>query len=134
MLPVSDALGAAAPEGADTVGKALPEVPNVQGHVESPPPAAGVPTSPMDLEEFERGVGGGGSLPQSSDTLLKQLDKALVQPPARAKPPSPVPRPKAEVKPKKPPTAGPGRGARVRPQSPRGAADRTRGRGRKRPR
>jgi hypothetical protein len=116
--------GAHAPQGVvetDNVGKALPEVPNVQGQVEAPPQGSVVRTSPMDLEEFERGVGGGGQMPQSGDTLLRQLDRALDQ-----QPPQPQP------KPMKPPSPTSGRSGRTHPRSPGGASERARGRDRKR--
>ena len=127
QVPVSQALGApAAAGGAAGVGRALPEVPDVQGRVESPPPAGGVPTSPMDLEEFERGVGGGGPLHRSGDTLLQQLDKALEPPPQQPKPPQP------RSKQKKPSSSPGGPSSRTRPRSPGGAVSRGRDRKRRR--
>lgn len=131
-------LGAQAPQSVvetDNVGKALPEVPDVQGQVEAPPPGSVVRTSPMDLEEFERGVGGGGPLPQASDTLLRQLDRALDQPPGQPPPqaqPKPRAQPKPKPRPKKPPSPSSGRSGRTRPRSPGGATERLRGRDRKR--
>ncbi len=130
--PGAQAPVAQAPQGvveADNIGKALPEVPNVQGQVEAPPQGSVVRTSPMDLEEFERGVGGGGPLLQSSDTLLRQLDRALEQPPPK---PQPKAQPKPKPRPKKPPSPSSGRSGRSRPRSPGGASERTRGRDRKR--
>ena len=61
-------------------GPDLADVPEVQGQpVASRPPSGATPRSgPMDLEDFEKGVGGGSSPAQStSDDLLKQLDAAL---------------------------------------------------------
>jgi len=58
---------------------ALPEVPVVSGPAApANPPAGGPRTGPMDLEEFERGVGGGGPSQQATgDELLRQLDASL---------------------------------------------------------
>jgi hypothetical protein len=58
----------------------LADVPVVQGQpVPARPPSGTTPRSgPMDLEDFEKGVGGGGAPPQpTGDDLLKQLDAAL---------------------------------------------------------
>lgn len=134
QVPVSQALAAPVPpvpaaEEAAGVGRALPEVPDVQGNVETPPQPAGIRTSPMDLEEFERGVGGGGPPQQPGGTLLQQLDKALRQP---APQPQPKSKPKVKLQPKKPPSPSSGHPGRARPRSPGAASDRLRGRDRKR--
>ncbi len=81
----------------------------------------------MDLEEFERGVGGGGPLQQPGGTLLQQLDKALRQPA-----PQPKSKPKVKLQPKKPPSPSSGHPGRARPRSPGGVSDRLRSRDRKR--
>ncbi len=70
----------ARPASAVGAGAGLADVPDVQGQpVPAPPPASAAPRSgPMDLEDFERGVGGGAAQPQpTGDDLLKQLDAAL---------------------------------------------------------
>ncbi|MHC4251529.1 MAG: hypothetical protein ACYS9X_20615 [Planctomycetota bacterium] len=62
------------------VGAGLADVPDVQGQpVPARPPTGAAPRSgPMDLEDFEKGVGGGGAPAQpTGDDLLKQLDAAL---------------------------------------------------------
>lgn len=61
-------------------GAGLADIPDVPGRpVPARPPSSVSPRSgPMDLEDFEKGVGGGGAMPQpSGDDLLKQLDAAL---------------------------------------------------------
>ncbi len=137
QVPVPQAIAAPLPsvpevEEAAGVGRALPEVPDVQGNVEAPPPQLSIRTSPMDLEEFERGVGGGGPPKQPGGTLLQQLDKALRQPAPQAKSPQPKSRPKVKLQPKKASGPGSGQSGRARPRSPGAVSDRLRGRDRKR--
>jgi hypothetical protein len=101
-------------------GPALADVPDVQGQpVPARPPSGTAPRSgPMDLEDFEKGVGGGAPQVQpTGDDLLKQLDAALpanpglraleLAPPATEAPmtPAPAKRPK-----QRPGTPRPGRG------------------------
>jgi len=72
--------GAPGAAGEALAGPELADVPEVQGQpVASRPPSGATPRSgPMDLEDFEKGVGGGSPPAQStSDDLLKQLDAAL---------------------------------------------------------
>jgi hypothetical protein len=101
-------------------GAGLADVPDVQGQpVPAGPPSGAAPRSgPMDLEDFEKGVGGGSTGAQpTGDDLLKQLDAALpakdpglraleLAPPPTEAPmtPSPAKRPK-----QRPGTPRPGR-------------------------
>lgn len=88
---------------------ALPEVPNVPGKTESRPPSSSTRVGPMDLEEFERAVGGGKPPPPTGDALLRQLDaslpakdpglRALEQGPGPAAPKPPTPPGSARVTP-----------------------------------
>ena len=57
----------------------LPEVPNVPPArpAGKPPSSSATRAGPMDLEEFERGVGGGKPPSASADALLRQLDASL---------------------------------------------------------
>ncbi len=104
-------------------GQALADVPDVQGQpVPARPPSGTAPRSgPMDLEDFEKGVGGGAPQVQpTGDDLLKQLDAALpanpglraleLAPPPTETPMTPVPAKRPKQRPGTPrPTRGQGR-------------------------
>jgi len=102
-------------------GPALADVPEVQGQpVPARPPSGTTPRSgPMDLEDFEKGVGGGAPAVQpTGDDLLKQLDAALpanpglraleLAPPQTEAPMTPAPAKRPKQKPGTP-RAGRGR-------------------------
>lgn len=106
----------------------LADVPDVQGQpVPARPPSGSAPRSgPMDLEDFEKGVGGGAPPVQpTGDDLLKQLDAALpakdpglraleLAPPATEAPLTPSPAKRARQKTGTPRPGRQGQGRRRR--------------------
>jgi hypothetical protein len=74
QVPVPLGLADAGP-----VAAPLPEVPNVPPArpASQPVQSSATRAGPMDLEEFERGVGGGKPPSASADALLRQLDASL---------------------------------------------------------
>jgi hypothetical protein len=136
-IQISAATGGRPPSSAalPTAG-VLADVPDVAGRpVPQRPPSGGSSRSgPMDLEEFEKGVGGGVVAQPKGDDLLRQLDAAL---PAKdpglralemAAPPGPPAQPVQPAAPAQPPQS---RAPVADPKRRRSAADRRR-RGRRR--
>lgn len=67
LLSVQSASGTFGTVGAGMPAEALPELPDVPGAVKTPPrpSSSGIRLAPMDIEDFERAVGGGGPPPSS---------------------------------------------------------------------
>ncbi len=119
--------------------EALPEVPVMPGPAQpAKPPSGGIRTGPMDLEEFERGVGGGMQPQPTGDDLLRQLDASLPMkdPGLRAleSAPPPAPPPAQPAQPPKPPAPPPkgGQPRRRRPGTGREGREGRGGQGRRR--